>query len=136
MTKLRVALVEDDRYLVNELRRCFDASGRLKVVHTAATAEDGIHWLSAHPHGWDLVLIDIFLAKGHGYAVLKHCRKSHRRQRVVMMSNYGRQEAREQALRQGADQFFDKSTQLDEMLAYCMAPVRPPRGAARPGSAP
>jgi DNA-binding NarL/FixJ family response regulator len=43
------------------------------------------------------------------------------RQRVVMMSNYARREAMDQALAQGADRFFDKATELDQLLAYCLS---------------
>jgi DNA-binding NarL/FixJ family response regulator len=120
MGRSRLLLVENDRHLVDGLRRYFEASGRFEIVHCTATADSAIRWLGQHPQGWDLALIDIFLDAGNGYAVLKHCRKFDPRQRVVMMSNYARREAVEQALAQGADRFFDKATELDQLLAYCL----------------
>ena len=120
MVATRVLLVENDRHMADGLRRCFQVSGHCEVVHVTSTASGAMRWLDEHPRGWDLALIDIFLDEGHGYAVLKHCRKSGAHQRVVVMSNYARREAVEQALAQGADRFFDKATELDQLVAYCV----------------
>ena len=67
-----VRLVENDRHMADALRRCFRASGRCEVVHTAL-AVGATRWLGEHPAGRDLASIDIFLDERHGYAVLKHC---------------------------------------------------------------
>lgn len=123
----RVLLVEDNPHWRAQLRRWAGAAGHA-VVHEAATADEAIAWLQAHADGWDLAVVDAFLAGGNGYTVLKHCQRQHAHQRVVMLSNYARAEARQQALRLGADRFFDKDTELDACLDYCF--VRPEPAAA------
>lgn len=117
-TALRVLLVEDNPHWRAQLRRWAVAAGHA-VAHEACTADAANAWLAAHADGWDLALVDAFLASGNGYTVLKHCLKRHAHQRVVMLSNYARPEARQQALRLGADRFFDKDAELDACLDYC-----------------
>lgn len=119
----RVLLVEDNPHWRAQLRR-WAGSGGHTVVHEAATADTATAWLAAHGDGWDLALVDAFLTAGNGYTVLKHCRHRHAHQRVVMLSNYARAEARQQALRLGADRFFDKDTELDACLDYCFTQAR------------
>lgn len=115
---LRVLLVEDNPHWRMQLRRWTGHAGHT-VVHEAATADEATAWLAGHADGWDLALVDAFLASGNGYTVLKHCRHRHAHQRVVMLSNYARAEARQQALHLGADRFFDKDSELDACLDYC-----------------
>lgn len=115
---LRVLLVEDNPHWRMQLRRWTGGAGHA-VVHEVATAQEATAWLAEHADGWDLALVDAFLASGNGYTVLKHCRDRHAHQRVVMLSNYARPEARQQALQLGADRFFDKDTELDACLDYC-----------------
>lgn len=117
----RVLLVEDNPQWRTELRRWAAAWGHA-VVHEAGTADAALAWLRGHAKDWDLALVDAFLVQGNGYTVLKQCRSRSPGQRVVMLSNYARPEAREQALLLGADRFFDKHSELDACLQYCFAP--------------
>lgn len=117
----RVLIVEDNLHWRAQLRRWAALAGHL-VVHETGTADEAIAWLERHAGGWDLAFVDAFLAQGNGFAVLKHCHRTCAAQRVVMVSNYARTEAREQALRLGADRFFDKGNELDALVQYCFGP--------------
>jgi CheY-like chemotaxis protein len=90
------------------------------VVAIAATQRQASDWLAAHPDGWDLALVDLFLAEGHGFEVLRRCRKVRPHQRAVVFSNYTREPVRERARETGADAVFDKSFELDALLEYCV----------------
>ncbi|MBC5781421.1 response regulator [Ramlibacter sp. USB13] len=117
-TKARVVLVEDSPRIQAELR---EALGMVfDVVAVIATAQEAVEWLQAHPRGWDLAVVDIFLKQGHGFQVLRHCApQAH--QSVVVLSNYTREPARSSALEQGASAVFDKGLEMEQFLAYCAA---------------
>ncbi len=116
---MRVLLVEDDLAMQRELVRTVTALVGGEVVLAADSAQPAIEWLEAHPEGWDLAIVDMFLKEGHGFHVLRQCRKALPHQRAVMLSNYGRDHVATYAQAAGADRFFDKSFDLDELVGYC-----------------
>ena len=63
----------------------------------------------------------MFLKQGHGFDVLRRCRTELPHQRAVMLSNYGKDDVASHAKAAGADRFFDKSFELDELVDYCKA---------------
>ncbi len=133
---MKVVLVENDRNMQRELTRMVQALGGGEVVATWETARSAIQWFDEHPHDWDLAIIDMFLNEGHGFEVLRRCRRTAGRQHAVMLSNYGRDDAEAFARAAGADRFFDKSTDLDALMLYCKSlgqaldAARPPLTAA------
>lgn len=116
---MRVLLVEDNARLQEEVRRMIATIPHAEVVAVASTQRQAADWLAAHPDGWDLALVDLFLAEGHGFEVLRRCRKVRPHQRAVVFSNYTRDPVRERARDAGADAVFDKSFELDGLLDYC-----------------
>ena len=116
---MRVLLVEDNARMADEFRRTLESMERTEVVATARTQQEAIAWLRLHPDGWDLALVDLFLQQGHGFEVLRHCRKLRRDQRAVVVSNYTRDPVRDHARQAGADAVFDKSFELDALVDYC-----------------
>jgi DNA-binding NarL/FixJ family response regulator len=105
---LRVVLVEDHPGYLEQLREMIHALEDVRVVHTADNDRDAVHWLAAHPHDWDLLVLDIFLARGHGFKVLRTCSERRADQRAVFLTSYTRDPARSQALALGADAVFHK----------------------------
>jgi DNA-binding NarL/FixJ family response regulator len=112
-------LVEDNPTIARTLGQAFRAIRGLEVVHRAATRREACAWLEANPQGWDLAVIDIFLAEGHGFDVLRSCGARDAAQKVVVLSNYTREPVRSSAMRLGADAVFDKSLELEDFMAYC-----------------
>ena len=80
----------------------------LLVPALPADADALAEWLSEHRDGWALAVIDLVLADGHGFDVLRHCQDRAPHQRAVLLTNYTRDPVRENARRAGADAVFDK----------------------------
>ena len=118
---MRVLLVEDNARMADEVRRLLESMERTVVVAVARTQQQAVDWLRLHPDGWDLALVDIFLAQGHGFDVLRACRRVRPEQRAIVVSNYTREPVREHARQAGADAVFDKSLELDALADYCLA---------------
>jgi DNA-binding NarL/FixJ family response regulator len=118
---MRVLLVEDNAAVCEQVRRTIHAIPGAQVVHVAASEPQATAWLLAHPDGWDLALIDLFLAQGHGFDVLRRCRERQPHQQAVVLSNYTRDPVRECAREAGADAVFDKSFEMDALVEYMVA---------------
>ena len=116
---VNVFLVEDNAVLQEQLRQTLEAIPGTRVVQVAVSAPQAREWLSHHADDWDLVLIDLFLAKGHGFEVLRDCRDRKPHQRAVVLSNYTRDPVRAHAAQAGADAVFDKTFDMDALVAYC-----------------
>ncbi len=111
-------LVEDSAVIRENLVGFLEDVVDAHVVAHASTEDEAVEWLQSHPYGWDLALVDLFLEQGNGLAVVKACRKRRDSQKVVVLSNYATQDMRGRAEALGADAFFDKSSQLEELAAY------------------
>ncbi|TFZ07931.1 LytR/AlgR family response regulator transcription factor [Ramlibacter humi] len=114
---LRVVLVEDHAAYREQLTWRLEELPGVRIVHTTERRNDAVDWLQAHPDGWDLAVLDIFLAEGHGFQVLRACTDRAEHQHVVFLTSYTRDPARGQALALGADAVFSK-LELDAFLAY------------------
>lgn len=129
---MRVFLAEDNPTLREQMAQFLRPMLGVEIVCTAITQKEAIDWLDANPGGWDLALVDLFLAQGHGFAILRHCATRTPRQKVVLMSGYVREPVRDRASAEGADAFFDKSTQMAELFDFC---VETQRALRAPGAA-
>jgi DNA-binding NarL/FixJ family response regulator len=123
---MRIFLVEDNPRMRAHLQEELRTLAGVVVVHVAATADEAQHWLAANPQGWDLAVIDLFLASGHGFQVLRSCRSRHDQQRAVVLSNYTRDPVREHARMAGADAVFDKSFEMEALIDYCRGLIGEP----------
>ncbi|HWI83060.1 response regulator transcription factor [Ramlibacter sp.] len=115
---MRVVLVEDNPVVCEQVTRTLQAIPGAEVVKVAGTEPQASEWLTAHPDGWDVALVDLFLAKGHGFNVLRRCRGRRADQKAVVLSNYTRDPVRHYARAAGADAVFDKSFDMDALVEY------------------
>jgi DNA-binding NarL/FixJ family response regulator len=122
--KLRVYLVEDSSIMSPVLRTLIEAIGA-KIVGNSGAASPAIEDIKVlRP---DVVVVDIGLREGNGFDVLKALFKEWGAlgpARMVLTS-HTLDPYRKAAKRWGAKYFFDKSSQIPEMLRVLreMAPV-------------
>ena len=96
-----------------------------EVVGVSDTQNEATAWLTDPSHEWDVAVIDIFLKRGNGVQVVAAlqtrvaCPASNGQQQIIVLSNYASPEVRSECLRLGADAVFDKSTELDDLIAFC-----------------
>jgi two-component system, OmpR family, response regulator len=115
-------LVEDNAIIRTNLEQTLSELAGAEFVGHAATEAEAIAWLQAHADGWRLVIVDLFLSAGNGLGVLAACRNRRPGQRVVVLSNYATDSMRARCIDDsGADAVFDKSTEIDALLEYCVA---------------
>ena len=118
MSTLNTFLVEDSLMIREELIGALEELAPIEVVATAEDENSAVDWLLHHP--CDLVVIDVFLKSGSGVGVLRRAREMDRKMTLVVLTNYATPTMRHACLDLGATKVFDKSTELDELIEYCV----------------
>lgn len=110
---MRVFLVEDSRPVRERLAAMLQALPGTEVVGHASGADGAIRdILAAMPH---LVLLDVALAQGSGFDVLRAVRPSAPQIDFYLLSNYAAYPYRQLAETLGARGFFDKSKEFERV---------------------
>jgi two-component system OmpR family response regulator len=128
MRALTTYIVEDSPLIRDNLIATLEELGPVRVVGSAEDEAGARCWLAGPGPGADLLIVDLFLKSGSGLAVLAAARARgpsgrtgppQRRSQVVVLSNYATPAMRERCLALGADRVFDKSHEIEALLAFC-----------------
>lgn len=125
----RAYIVEDSSTIRDNLIATLKDLAGFEAVGSTGSEHEAKRWLAANP--WDLAIIDLFLREGSGMNVLEACRRRAPERKVVVLSNHSSRDVRWRCQQLGADACFDKSTELEELVAYCgtLAREHAPEGA-------
>lgn len=118
--KFRAYIVEDSSTIRQNLTETLQELALIDPVGVAETEHQGRRWLAANQGQWDLLILDLFLREGSGLNVLEEaCRRRTPGQKIVVLSNHASRDVRWRCQQLGADAVFDKSTELEALVAYC-----------------
>ena len=120
MQTLLTYLVEDNPIVRINLIETLGEIAHLRITAYAATQDEASQWLTSHRADWHLAIVDLFLKQGSGLGVLAACQARAPFQKVVILSNYATDDIRQRSAALGADAVFDKSTELDSLMEYCI----------------
>jgi DNA-binding NarL/FixJ family response regulator len=120
MQALQTFLVEDSPLIQQSLITTLEELAPVQVVGVADDEGGATRWLEDAGHKADLVIVDIFLKRGSGLGVLQAARQLRHSANMVVLSNYATLDIRRKCLALGAAQVFDKSTEIDALIAYCV----------------
>ena len=129
---LDVYLVEDNVHVLESLIAALEELAPVHIVGTAADEGVAVDWLRSDGAPCDLVIVDIFLRTGSGLGVIAAARRRRPGAALVVLSNYATDEMRSRCLAAGADRVFDKSHEIDLLIAFCIALARRDHGGAAP----
>jgi len=108
-------LIVDDSAVVRV--RLAELLLEVEGVESVAQAENGQQALelvkSLKP---DVAIVDVRMPRRSGIDLLEDVRKSRQTLKVIMLTNFATSENREKCLRLGADYFFDKSSEIEEVV--------------------
>ena len=119
---MKVFLVEDSPPIVARLRRLLGDVAGAEVSGNAATAQGAIDAIAADRP--DLVLVDLQLAEGGGFDVLRALQPMTRDTEFYMLSSHASDPYRQLAERLGARGYFDKTRDMDKVRALVAARAR------------
>jgi DNA-binding NarL/FixJ family response regulator len=117
---LRAYIVEDSPTIRENLIETLLELAQVDCVGMSDTENEGKAWLTSHPDAWDIAVVDLFLRQGSGLKVVEACRKRRHGQKVIVLSNHATADMRRRCAQLGADAVFDKSTEIDNLLDYCV----------------
>ncbi len=121
MAPLKTYIVEDSAVIRESLIATLEELAPVQVVGTAQDEFAAVAWLTREGDSVDMVIVDIFLKGGSGLGVLRAAKALAQRHKLVVLSNYATAEMRRKCLELGADRVFDKSNDIDTLIAYCDA---------------
>ncbi len=117
---VRTYIVEDNATIRENLIATLEELGGIASIGYAETEQQGSDWLTGQDASWDLAIVDLFLKQGSGLGVLQACQGRTPRQKIVVLTNYATPDIRTRCRQLGVDEVFDKSTDLDALIAYCL----------------
>jgi len=121
MQALKTFIVEDSPVIRESLIATLEELVPVKVVGTAEDESSAVQWLMRPGNEAALVIVDIFLKGGSGMGVLRSAQAMSHKRKLVVLSNYATPDVRRKCLELGADRVFDKSNDIDALIAYCGA---------------
>ncbi len=119
MSTLRTFIVEDNPVILNNLIATLEELSDVQVVGSVGSEREAVSELQRREGQVDLVIVDVFLTSGSGLGVLRSAQDMKLLARRVVLSNYATPDMRRRCLELGADRVFDKSSELEELIAYC-----------------
>jgi DNA-binding NarL/FixJ family response regulator len=118
--KFRAYIVEDSPMIRDNLIETLQELALVDPVGVADTEQEGKRWLAQNDGHWDLAIVDLFLREGSGLNILEACRDRKPTQKMIVLSNHATNDVRWRCAQLGADAVFDKSTEIDALVEYCM----------------
>ena len=110
--RLRIFVAEDSPLICERLRNMIVACGAEAIGHAGNVGPATRSILETHP---DLVILDIQLADGTGFDVLRALHEKAPEIEVLLFSNFAADPYRQLAERLGARGFFDKSREFGQL---------------------
>ena len=118
--KFRTYIVEDSPTIRENLIETLNELALVDPVGTADTENEGKKWLAQNDAYWDLAIVDLFLREGSGLNILEAFRFRRPGQKIIVLSNHATNDVRWRCAQLGADAVFDKSTEIDALVDYCV----------------
>lgn len=119
MKLLKTYIVEDSTIIRESLIAALEEMAPIEVVGFAEDEPSAVRWLSTPGNVADLLIVDIFLKLGSGLGVLTAANKLQLDSTLLVLSNHATADMRQKCRELGSDKFYDKSNELDALMAYC-----------------
>ncbi|KFL43184.1 hypothetical protein CH76_08110 [Lysinibacillus sp. BF-4] len=126
MTKVRVAIADDNKDIIDGMVAYFQSHPHIEIVATASNGHTCIKMIEEHKP--DIVLLDNVMPHLDGLAVLEQVSKYEQEQRtnlqIIMCTAFARDEIMQQAAHHGAAYFISKPFAFDQVESKILACVK------------
>jgi DNA-binding NarL/FixJ family response regulator len=112
-------VIEDSPVIRQNLVSTLEDLTAVKVVGMSDNEADAVRALAEPAKRIDLVIVDVVLKGGTGLGVLRHPEVKRPGRHFVVLSNYATVEVRARAVSLGAVRVFDKSSEIEALIAFC-----------------
>lgn len=111
---LRIFLVDDSVVIRDRLKRLLADMKEVTVIGESGNAQEATDAIIKQKP--DVVLLDIHLLDGSGIDVLQRLKQGKPAPAVIVLTNYPYPQYRQKCLEAGADFFFVKSSEFDQVV--------------------
>jgi DNA-binding NarL/FixJ family response regulator len=111
---IELLIVDDSKLIRTSLRALLGRVGGIATIREAATLSEAL--ASARHDPPNLVILDLALHDGLGSLIIKPLKRLSPRLRIAMLTLLVGPAYRERCLQLGADWFFDKACEIDDLL--------------------
>ncbi len=111
---MKVFLVDDSEVMRQRLKRLLADVPEVQVIGEAGRAQEATDAIREEKP--DVILLDIHLLNGSGIDVLQNLKKAESAPAVIILTDYPYPQYRQKCLTAGADFFFVKSTEFDQVV--------------------
>lgn len=122
MPKLKVYIVEDSPYVRKSLLRAIKDISGVEVIGQSENVKSAIDFLSLNE--FDVCILDYNLPDGNGIDIIRKIKPQKNLSLYIIISNIVDEPLRKSILKSGADYFFDKSNEIDELFQLLEKLVR------------
>mgnify|MGYP001281149223 FL=1 len=115
MKKLKLYLVDDSPYVRRSLVRVLNEIKNVELIGEGENLKNAIEFLTKHKP--DVGIFDYNLPDGTAIDLIKYSRNANDKVVNVVISNIADEKLKKIILKSGADYFFDKSEEIDELTS-------------------
>jgi two-component system response regulator DevR len=115
MKKLKLYLVDDSPYVRRSLVRVLNEIKNVELIGEGENLKNAIEFLTKHKP--DVCIFDYNLPDGTAIDLIKYSRNANDKVVNVVISNIADEKLKKIILKSGADYFFDKSEEIDELTS-------------------
>ncbi|AFH50304.1 Response regulator [Ignavibacterium album JCM 16511] len=113
MEKLKLYIVDDSPYVRKSLVRVFSEIENVEVIEEGANVKSALKFLSENDP--DVCLFDYNLPDGTAVDLIKYLGHKSKDVINIVISNFADEQMKKMILRAGANYFFDKANEIDEI---------------------
>lgn len=110
---INVIVIDDSEIIRERLTDLLNDIKGVKIIGESASAMDGFDLIRKNQP--DFVILDIRLPDISGMNLIKYIKKSNPHTQIAMLTNYPYASYRTRCAELGADYFFDKSKEFDQL---------------------
>jgi len=111
---VKILIVDDSILIRRSLIKLLDRIGSNLEIEEAVNVPEGIRMAKTFVP--DIIIIDIMMPGGSGFNVLTAVTECDVPPVTIVLSKYSTVKFREEAVKAGADHFFDKSTEFEKVV--------------------
>ena len=115
LTQLKILIVDDSAIIRSRLTSLLSDLPHVEIVDEADDAPQALELIRLRKP--DVVILDIHLTHGSGLNLLPDIKRDRPAVVVIILTNYPYPQYRDKCLADGADFFFDKSSEFERVIS-------------------
>ncbi|MEX2122656.1 MAG: response regulator transcription factor [Woeseia sp.] len=126
ISTMKVLIVDDSPLIRVRLAELLADVEGIEIVAQADNADQAVDLVIALQP--DVAIVDVRMPGRSGMDLIEDVKKTRQPPKIIMLTNFPTPENREKCLSQGADYFFDKSSEIEKVLTVLKELMQESRG--------